>query len=156
MNIVVSMFQIPSDIILSFSLLFFSIPQHGNRASSSKCGSADLLEYSGIRFHSEPQNIEKIINHIGFCFLFAQDFHPVLKSLAPFRKELGIRTIFNILGPLLNPSEPKRIVTGVCEKRLGPIMIEAFKLIGMKKAIVVYGHNGLDEVRKINFKKLIL
>jgi anthranilate phosphoribosyltransferase len=105
------------------------------------------LEYAGAHLHSSPEILGKILEESGFCFLFAQSFHPGLRQIASLRKELGIRTIFNALGPLINPSRPGGMVVGVYERRLGPIMIEALKLTGVKKAIVVHGANGLDEVR---------
>lgn len=123
--------------------------QHGNRSSSSPCGSADVLEALGCSLSQSAMDLETISSHLhshSFVFLFAQHFHPAMKLLAPIRKELGFRTIFNVLGPLLNPLKPQRIVVGVHSAALGEIMAKAFIFLGVERAWIVHGKVGLDEI----------
>ncbi|KAJ3021211.1 anthranilate phosphoribosyltransferase [Thoreauomyces humboldtii] len=123
------------------------VAKHGNRASSSACGSADVLEALDCHLTSvTAEAVPKIIAEGGFCFLFSQKFHPSMKHVAVTRKELGVRTIFNLLGPLSSPALPKRIVVGVHSKSLGPLMAEALRLSGVERAWVVCGDMGLDEI----------
>ncbi|KAI8912927.1 glycosyl transferase family, a/b domain-containing protein [Powellomyces hirtus] len=123
------------------------VAKHGNRASSSACGSADVLEALSCQLTSITADaVPKIIDGTGFCFLFSQRFHPAMKNVAGPRKELGVRTIFNLLGPLSSPAHPKRVVVGVHSKSLGPLMAEALRLSGVERAWVVCGDMGLDEI----------
>jgi anthranilate phosphoribosyltransferase len=121
-----------------------SIAKHGNRASSGKCGSADVLEALGVRM-LEPQAVERCIEEAGFGFMFAPLFHPAMKNVAPVRKELGVRTVFNILGPLSNPAGAKRQVLGVYEPALVPKMAEVLLMLGAEHALVVHSE-GIDEI----------
>ncbi|KAJ3007889.1 UNVERIFIED_CONTAM: anthranilate phosphoribosyltransferase [Siphonaria sp. JEL0065] len=123
------------------------VEQHGNRSSSSQCGSADVLEALGAQLNNvTPEKVPAIIEQSNFCFLFAQLYHPSMKSLAVPRKELGVKTIFNILGPLTNPAFPQRMIVGVFSKEIGPIMAEALRLSGVQRAWIVHGGIGLDEI----------
>ncbi|KND05112.1 anthranilate phosphoribosyltransferase [Spizellomyces punctatus DAOM BR117] len=123
------------------------VAKHGNRASSSKCGSADVLEALSCHLtHLTPDAVPRIIETGGFCFLFSQTFHPAMKNVAGPRKELGVRTIFNLLGPLSSPARPKRVVVGVHSTSIGPLMAEALRLSGVERAWVVCGSMGLDEI----------
>ncbi len=122
-----------------------NVAKHGNRSASGKVGSADVLEGLGIRLDSP---LEKVIEAVSFkkvTFLFAPAWHPSLISLAPLRKSLGIRTLFNLLGPLVNPLRPTSQVLGVAKEDLLDPMAEALQKIGLKRAVVVYGFGGLDE-----------
>ncbi|RUS19209.1 glycosyl transferase [Endogone sp. FLAS-F59071] len=123
------------------------IAKHGNRAASSSSGSADFLEsYGCALINVAPEMVPDILVKHNFCFLFAQKYHPAMKNAAGLRREIGIPTIFNILGPLTNPAKPRRIIVGVHSRNLGELMIEALKLSGVKKAMVVCGAEGLDEI----------
>ncbi|KAI8826839.1 glycosyl transferase family, a/b domain-containing protein [Fimicolochytrium jonesii] len=126
-----------------------SVAKHGNRASSSKCGSADVLEALDCHLTSvTPASVPTLVNkpNGGFCFLFSQKFHPAMKYVAAARKELGVRTIFNLLGPLSSPARPTRVVVGVHTPSLGPMMAESLRLSGVTRAWVVCGAMGLDEI----------
>nr|CAG8433885.1 8255_t:CDS:2 [Entrophospora candida]CAG8434964.1 11121_t:CDS:2 [Entrophospora candida] len=120
----------------------------GNRAASSKSGSADILEKLGCEISKiTPERVAGIINKTNFCFLFAQVFHPAVKNVAQSRSEIGVPTIFNLLGPLTNPAKPRYVLIGVHSKYLGSLVVESLKLRGVvKKAMVVHGAIGLDEI----------
>ncbi|MFH1784921.1 MAG: anthranilate phosphoribosyltransferase [Candidatus Micrarchaeota archaeon] len=120
------------------------IAKHGNRSVSSKCGSADVLEKLGVKM-LEPKKVEKCIEKIGIGFMFAPYFHPAMKYVAPVRKELGVRTVFNILGPLTNPASAHAQVLGVFDRTLIKTMAEALVELGTKKAMVVHS-DGTDEI----------
>ncbi|MCX6771436.1 MAG: anthranilate phosphoribosyltransferase [Candidatus Micrarchaeota archaeon] len=120
------------------------IAKHGNRSVSGKCGSADVLEALGVKMLA-PSEVEKCIDAIGFGFMFAPLFHPAMKNVMPVRKELGVRTVFNILGPLSNPAGAKRQVLGVYEPALVPKMAEVLLQLGSKHALVVHSE-GIDEI----------
>jgi anthranilate phosphoribosyltransferase len=122
------------------------IAKHGNRAMSSRCGSADVLEALGARTDLGGEQVARAINECGFGFIFAQRFHPAMKHVAPVRRELGIRTVFNMLGPLTNPAGPVGQLAGVGAPHLGSLMAEALRLRGMKRAMVVHSEDGLDEI----------
>jgi anthranilate phosphoribosyltransferase len=122
------------------------VAKHGNRAMSSQCGSADILEALGARLDLGGAAAARVIEECGFCFLFAQRFHPAMKHVAGPRRELGVRTVFNLLGPLTNPARPKGQLAGVGAKALAPLMAEAFRLRGMERAMVVHSADGLDEI----------
>ena len=123
-----------------------AVAKHGNRAVSSKCGSADVLEALGVNINLTPKSVEKCIEKIGIGFLFAPQCHPAMKYAGPIRKELGVRTIFNILGPLTNPAEAPYQLLGVFDEKLTELMADALARLGVKKALVVHGHDGLDEI----------
>ncbi|KAI8810320.1 glycosyl transferase family, a/b domain-containing protein [Cladochytrium replicatum] len=123
------------------------VAKHGNRASSSSCGSADVLEALGCHLTNlTPDSVPRALDSSGFAFLFSQVFHPAMKNVSVPRKELGVRTIFNLLGPLTNPARPKKIVLGVYAKELGLLFAQTLKLTGVQRAWVVHGEIGLDEV----------
>lgn len=122
------------------------VAKHGNRSVSSRCGSADLLEKLGLNLNASPESVQKSLEEIGIGFLFAPAFHPALKKVAGIRKELGIRTIFNLMGPLLNPVPIRGQLMGVYSESLVPVMAEALKISGLDEAIVVHGSEGVDEI----------
>lgn len=123
-----------------------SVAKHGNRSFTSVCGSADVLEALGANINLRPEQVEKVIERVGIGFLFAPLFHPSMKYTLEPRKEMGIRTIFNILGPLTNPANAKCQVIGVFSKELVNKMAVALKRLNIKKALVVFGEGGLDEL----------
>ena len=120
--------------------------KHGNRSASSKCGAADVLEALGVNIYIEPEKSLKILKEINLCFLFAQNYHLAMKFVAGVRKELSIRTIFNILGPLTNPAGATMQVLGVYDESLVKPLCEVLKNVGVKSALSVYGQDGLDEI----------
>jgi len=122
------------------------VAKHGNRAMSSRCGSADVLEALGARLDLDGPKVAQAIDSCGFAFLFAQQFHPAMKHVAGPRRELGVRTVFNMLGPLTNPARPRGQLAGVGAKHLAPLMAQAFALRGMERAMVVHSADGLDEI----------
>ncbi|HDL89905.1 MAG TPA: anthranilate phosphoribosyltransferase [Thermodesulforhabdus norvegica] len=123
-----------------------TVAKHGNRSVSSRCGSADVLEALGIRIDVHPEVVEEAVHEIGIGFLFAPMYHTAMKHVAGPRKELGIRTIFNMLGPLTNPAGANCQVLGVFAPELTEMFAEALRLLGVKRAFVVHGHDGLDEI----------
>jgi len=123
-----------------------SVAKHGNRSVTSKSGSADMLEKLGLNLNLEPKAVEKIIEEIGIGFMFAPNFHPAMKYAIGPRKEIGIRTVFNILGPLTNPAGANAQVLGVYSEELLKPMAYALKELGCEEAMVVHGVDGLDEI----------
>jgi len=121
------------------------IAKHGNRSASGKVGSADVLENLGFPLKVSPEKVVEALKVLGISFLFAPSWHPSLVNLAPLRKSLGIRTIFNLLGPLVNPLRPAAQVLGVAKANLLDPMSIALKGMGLKRAVVVHGAGGLDE-----------
>ena len=122
------------------------IAKHGNRAASGSCGAADVLEALGVRIELPPEGVERCINEGGIGFMFAQAFHPSMRHAGPVRREIGIRTVFNILGPLTNPSAAQRQLIGVAFPQLGEKMAEVMRLLGSERTLVVHGAGGLDEI----------
>ena len=122
------------------------VAKHGNRSISSKSGSADMLEKLGIKITSEKHKLEKSLRDNNFCFLFAQFHHTAMKHVANVRKQLGTRTIFNLLGPLTNPASTKKQLLGVFDKKWVRIHCEVLKELGSTQALVVHGNDGLDEI----------
>lgn len=122
------------------------VAKHGNRAASSRCGAADVLEALGVKITIPPEKSTKILNKINICFLFAQNYHLAMKYVAPVRKELGIRTVFNILGPLTNPAGASMQVMGVYEEALVEPLARVLTKLGVKSAMVVFGQDVLDEI----------
>lgn len=122
------------------------IAKHGNRAASSACGTADCLEALGVNINLEPEKCLELLEKIGFCFFFAQKYHSSMKYVGSIRKELGIRTVFNILGPLTNPSSPKRQLLGVYDRSLVVPLAQVLMNLGVKKGMVVFGQDKLDEI----------
>jgi len=122
------------------------VSKHGNRSVSSKSGSADVLEALGVPLSLSPQAIARCIADTGIGFMFAPNHHPAMKNVGPVRKELGVRTIFNILGPLTNPADAPNILLGVFHPDLVGIQVRALQRLGAEHALVVYGRDGMDEV----------
>ena len=122
------------------------VSKHGGRSVSSKSGSADVLESLGLNINLAPEAIARCIAEVGIGFMFAPNHHPAMKNVAPVRKELGVRTIFNILGPLTNPAGAPNILMGVFHPDLVGIQVRALQRLGAEHAVVVYGRDGMDEV----------
>ena len=122
------------------------VAKHGNRAASSKSGAADVLERLGVNITISPQKSAELLQNIGICFLFAQSYHTAMKYVGPIRKELGIRTIFNILGPLANPASANLQVMGVYDESLVEPLAKVLSNLGVKRVLVVYGQDRLDEI----------
>ena len=122
------------------------ISKHGGRSVSSKSGSADVLESLGVHINLSPAAIARCIEEVGVGFMFAPNHHPAMKNVAPVRKELGIKTLFNILGPLTNPADAPNILMGVFHPDLVGIQVRALQRLGAEHAVVVYGKDGMDEV----------
>ncbi len=122
------------------------VSKHGGRSVSSKSGSADVLESLGINVNLKPEAIARCIEQVGIGFMFAPNHHPAMKNVAPVRKELGIKTIFNILGPLTNPAGAPNILMGVFHPDLVGIQVRALQRLGTEHALVVYGRDGMDEI----------
>ena len=122
------------------------VSKHGGRSVSSKSGSADVLESLGVHINLPPSVIAQSITEVGIGFMFAPNHHPAMKNVAPVRKELGVRTLFNILGPLTNPASAPNILMGVFHPDLVGIQIRALQRLGAEHALVVYGRDGMDEV----------
>lgn len=122
------------------------VSKHGGRSVSSKSGSADVLESLGVNINLTPEQIARCIEQVGVGFMFAPNHHPAMKNVAPVRRELGIKTIFNILGPLTNPASAPNILMGVFHPDLVGIQVRALQRLGAEHAVVVYGRDGMDEV----------
>ena len=122
------------------------VAKHGNRAASGTCGSADVLEELGVKIELSPEGVERCISESGIGFMFAQAFHPSMRHAGPVRREIGIRTVFNILGPLTNPAGAQSMLVGVAFPDLGEKMASVLNLLDTHHSIVVYGDGGLDEM----------
>ncbi len=122
------------------------VAKHGNRSVSSKCGSADILEALGVNLDVQHDRLGTCLDEVGIAFLFAQKLHPAMKNVASVRKTLGVETIFNILGPLINPARATHQLMGVYSRDLVEPLANVLRNLGLKKALVVHGHDGLDEV----------
>jgi anthranilate phosphoribosyltransferase len=122
------------------------VAKHGNRAASGSCGSADVLEALGVKIDLPPEGVQRCIEEVGVGFMFAPVFHPAMRHAAPVRRELGIPTVFNVLGPLTNPAGAQSQLLGVANGQLGEKMAEVLKLLGIHHALVVHGEDGLDEL----------
>jgi anthranilate phosphoribosyltransferase len=123
-----------------------TVAKHGNRSVSSKCGSADVLETLGVKLDTAPEIVEEAVQTIGIGFLFAPLYHSAMKHAAKPRQELGVRSIFNMLGPLTNPASANCQLLGVFAPQLTEMFAQALKLLGVRSAMVVHGHDGLDEI----------
>lgn len=126
-----------------------SVAKHGNRAVSSRCGSADVLKALGVNVEAPKENVERCLDEVGIAFLFAPMMHGAMKFAAPVRQELGVRTVFNILGPLTNPAGAKRQLLGVFDRRLGEPLARVLFELGSERAMVVHGEGGLDEISTV-------
>lgn len=122
------------------------VAKHGNRAASSKCGTADCLEALGVNIEQSPEKCQELLDRVGMCFFFAQKYHSSMKYVGPIRKELGFRTVFNILGPLTNPGSPKIQLLGVYDEYLVEPLAQVLCNLGVKRGMVVYGQDKLDEI----------
>ena len=120
--------------------------KHGNRAASSLCGTADCLEALGVNIDQGPDKCVELLNKVGMCFFFAQKYHTSMKYVGPIRKELGFRTVFNILGPLTNPGSPAMQLLGVYDEYLVEPLAQVLVSLGVKRGMVVYGMDKLDEI----------
>lgn len=122
------------------------VAKHGNRAASSKCGTADCLEALGVNIEQSPDRCIELLNEVGMCFFFAQKYHTSMKYVGAIRKELGFRTVFNILGPLTNPGSPKMQLLGVYDEYLVEPLAQVLINLGVRRGMVVYGQDKLDEI----------
>ena len=122
------------------------VAKHGNRAASSKCGTADCLEALGVNIQQDPEKCVELLKEVGMCFFFAQKYHTSMKYVGPIRKDLGIRTVFNILGPLTNPGSPKMQLLGVYDGYLVQPLAQVLINLGVTRGMVVYGQDKLDEI----------
>lgn len=122
------------------------VAKHGNRAASSQCGTADCLEALGVNIQQSPAKCIELLKEAGMCFFFAQKYHSSMKYVGPIRKELGFRTVFNILGPLTNPGKPSRQLLGVYDEYLVEPLAQVLTNLGVKRGMVVYGQDKLDEI----------
>ncbi len=122
------------------------VAKHGNRAASSKCGTADCLEALGVNIMQSPEKCIELLHEVGMCFFFAQMYHSSMKYVGAIRKELGFRTVFNILGPLTNPASPKMQLLGVYDEYLVEPLAQVLINLGVKRGMVVYGQDKLDEI----------
>ncbi len=122
------------------------VAKHGNRAMTSKSGAADVLEALGVKLELTPEQVAKCIDEVGIGFLFAPNHHPAMRHAGPVRKELGVRTIFNLLGPLTNPAAAEYQLLGVYSSEKLELIADALKELGIKRALVVHGRDGLDEI----------
>lgn len=130
------------------------VAKHGNRSASSQCGSADVLEVLGVNIQASPNVAATCLAEVGIAFFFAPTFHPAMKHAAQARKDLGIRTAFNLLGPLTNPARPSRQIVGVPRPDLTELMARALALLGSERAWVVHGADGLDELSTTGYTKV--
>jgi anthranilate phosphoribosyltransferase len=131
------------------------VAKHGNRSASSKTGSADVLEAVGINLSADPEKVRAAVDEVGVTFLFAPGWHPALKSVAAMRKTLKVRTIFNLLGPLVNPMRPTGQIIGVCDPQLVETMALALSQLGTRRAIAVFGREKLDEAGLADLNDLV-
>ena len=139
-------FNISSTSAMVVAACGVKIAKHGNRAASSKSGAADCLEALGVNIEQDPELAKRLLDDVGICFLFAQKYHTSMKYVGAIRKELGIRTVFNILGPLTNPAKPSLFMLGVYDEYLVEPLAHVLSDLGVKNGIVVYGQDCLDEV----------
>ncbi len=139
-------FNISSTAALVIAAAGQPVAKHGNRAASSKSGAADCLEALGINLQQEPELCVRELAEIGICFLFAQKYHTAMRYVGPIRKELGIRTVFNVLGPLTNPARPRYQVLGVYSESVVESMARVLPQIGVERGLVVFARDGMDEL----------
>jgi len=130
------------------------VAKHGNRSVSSRCGSADVLESLGVNIQASPEVVSRCLAETGIAFFFAPTFHPAMKHAAQARRELGVRTAFNLLGPLTNPARPSRQIVGVPRPELTELISRSLALLGSERAWVVHGADGLDELSTTGYTKV--
>jgi anthranilate phosphoribosyltransferase len=131
-----------------------TVAKHGNRSVSSRCGSADVFEALGVNVSAPPPVVERCLAQTGMAFLFAPVFHPSMRNVAEVRRELGVRTAFNLLGPLTNPTQPRRQLIGVPRPELTELIARSLSLLGSERAWVVHGADGLDEISTTGYTKV--
>ncbi len=141
-----SSFNISTTSAMVIAAAGVKVAKHGNRAASSKCGAADCLEALGVNIDLSPDKCRELLDKVGICFFFAQKYHTSMKYVGAIRKELGVRTVFNILGPLTNPASPQFAVLGVYDEYLVEPIAQVLTTLGMKRGMVVYGTDKLDEI----------
>jgi anthranilate phosphoribosyltransferase len=139
-------FNISTATALTIAGAGIRVAKHGNRGATSKCGSADVMEALGVKITLPPQQLVQCLREVGIAFMFAQALHTAMKYVAPTRKQLGIRSVFNLLGPLTNPAHASAQVVGVYSMDLVERLAQALKMLGLQRALVVHGLDGLDEI----------
>jgi len=147
-------FNVSSASALAIAACGVTVAKHGNRSVSSRCGSADVLEALGVAIAAPPDVVERSLNEAGVAFLFAPSFHPSMKHAGPTRRELGLRTAFNLLGPLTNPVGPRRQIVGVPRPELTELLARALLMLGSERVWVVHGADGLDEISTTGYTKV--
>ena len=147
-------FNISSAAALVVAACGVTVAKHGNRSVSSRCGSADVFEQLGVNVAAAPAVVERTLHDAGIAFFFAPTFHPSMKHAAPTRRELGIRTAFNLLGPLTNPAGATRQIVGVPKSELTELLARALMLLGSSRAWVVHGADGIDEISTTGYTKV--
>ena len=130
------------------------VAKHGNRSVSSKCGSADVFEALGVQVSADPETVERCLDEAGIAFFFAPTFHPSMRHAGPTRRDLGVRTAFNLLGPLTNPASAARQLVGVPRPELTELVARSLALLGSERAWVVHGADGLDEISTTGYTKV--
>ncbi len=139
-------FNVSTLVALTLASLGIPVAKHGNRSVSSVCGSADIIEALGIPLIKDKDILQKAIQEINFGYIFAPFYHPAMKYATPVRREMGVRTLFNILGPLANPSHPTHQLIGVYDRKLLDTVVNALKKLNLKSALVVHARDGMDEI----------
>lgn len=139
-------FNVSTTAALVIAAAGVKVAKHGNRAASSKCGTADVQEALGVNIDQDPELCKKLLDQVGFCFCFAQKYHPAMRYVGAIRRELGIRTVFNILGPLTNPAGATKFLLGVYDESLVQPLAEVLTALGVEDGMVVHGRAGLDEL----------
>jgi anthranilate phosphoribosyltransferase len=147
-------FNISTAAALTLAACNVRIAKHGNRSVSSRCGSADVLEALGVNVTAAPDTVERSLHDVGVAFFFAPTFHPAMRHAAAARRDLGVRTAFNLLGPLTNPAGARRQLVGVPRPELTELLARALQLLGAERAWVVHGADGLDELSTTGYTKV--
>ncbi len=147
-------FNVSTVAALALAACGVRVAKHGNRSVSSKCGSADLFEALGVHITADPATVERCLEEAGIAFFFAPTFHPSMRHAAPTRKDLGVRTAFNLLGPLTNPAGASRQLIGVPRPELTELVARSLALLGSERAWVVHGADGLDEISTTGYTKV--
>lgn len=147
-------FNVSTVAALALAACGVRVAKHGNRSVSSKCGSADLFEALGVHIAADPATVERCLEEAGIAFFFAPTFHPSMRHAAPTRKDLGVRTAFNLLGPLTNPAGASRQLIGVPRPELTELVARSLSLLGSERAWVVHGADGLDEISTTGYTKV--
>ena len=139
-------FNISTTSVFILAAAGVKVAKHGNRAASSQCGTADCLEALGVNIHQSPEDCVRLLREVGICFMFAQKYHTSMKYVGSIRKELGFRTVFNILGPITNPASPSYQLLGVYDEYLVEPLAKVLTSLGVKRGVVVYGQDKMDEI----------